>query len=285
MATRSAWRRVSPNRVEPERRRHGLDVQAAPGRQVAARRVAVHGGRRRGNDGTARRGGQLGSQGRPRPRRRRRDRRHDRDDDPRGRQRELPVSRLDLQLADGHHPGRRIAAGTTADARPTGTGAWKLESYDQQTGANVRAERRTWWGGQTPLDTTEFIFFDDTGSMVTAYQGDQVDAIVQFDVLSGAALFDDPELHAHRRSRRRSTGRSGCAPTRVTFADQKVREALALTWDREALVRSCSTAAPQVGNDHVIWQDYPYFDGTVAAADPRRRAGQGVARRSGCRRA
>ena len=30
--------------------------------------------------------------------------------------------------------------------------------------------------------------------MITAYQGDQVDAIVQFDVLTGAALFNDPNF-------------------------------------------------------------------------------------------
>jgi peptide/nickel transport system substrate-binding protein len=154
------------------------------------------------------------------------------------------------------------ASGTTADANPTGTGAWKLKSYDQQTGATF--ERNTdWWGGQTPLDSTEFIFFDDTGSMVTAYQGDQVDSIVQFDVLSGAALFDDPNFTLiakpaalHRQIWMRTD--------KGQFADQKIREALALTWDREALVTQLFDGRAQVGNDHVIWQDYPYFDGSVA---------------------
>ena len=84
-------------------------------------------------------------------------------------------------------------AGTKFDARPTGTGAWKLMNYNQQTGATFE-RNPDWWGGQTPLDGTEFIFFDATGPMITAYQGDQVDAIVQFDVLTGASLFDDPNF-------------------------------------------------------------------------------------------
>jgi peptide/nickel transport system substrate-binding protein len=47
------------------------------------------------------------------------------------------------------------------------------------------------------------------------------------------------------------------------FADQKIREALALTWDRDALITQLFDGRAQVGNDHVIWQDYPYFDGSV----------------------
>jgi peptide/nickel transport system substrate-binding protein len=151
--------------------------------------------------------------------------------------------------------------GTTADARPTGTGAWKLASYDQATGATFE-RNPDWWGGQTPLDGTEFIFFDDAGAMVTAYQGDQVDAIVQFDVLSGAALFDDPNFTLiqkpsalHRQIWMRVD--------KGQFADQKIREALALTWDREALVTTLFDGRAQIGNDHVIWQDYPYFDDSV----------------------
>ena len=81
-------------------------------------------------------------------------------------------------------------AGTTLDKVPAGTGAWKLVTYDVATGATF-ARNDAWWGGKTPLDSTEFTFFDDTGAMVTAYQGGQIDALVQFDVLSGAPLFTD----------------------------------------------------------------------------------------------
>jgi peptide/nickel transport system substrate-binding protein len=151
--------------------------------------------------------------------------------------------------------------GTTFDARPTGTGPWKLLNYNQQTGATF--ERNTdWWGGQTPLDGTEFIFFDETGPMITAYQGDQVDAIVQFDVLTGAALFNDPNFTLiaqpaalHRQIWMRvDTG---------AFADVKVREALALSWDRPALIQQLFQGRAEIGNDHVIWQGYPYFDSAI----------------------
>jgi peptide/nickel transport system substrate-binding protein len=153
-------------------------------------------------------------------------------------------------------------AGTTADARPTGTGPWKLTNYNQQTGATF--ERNTdWWGGQTPLDGTEFIFFDETGPMITAYQGDQVDAIVQFDVLTGAALFNDPNftLIATPAALHRQIWMRVDKPP---FDNVKVREALALTWDRDVLIQQLFQGRAELGNDHVIWQGYPYYDSSIA---------------------
>jgi peptide/nickel transport system substrate-binding protein len=156
-------------------------------------------------------------------------------------------------------------AGTTFDARPTGTGPWKLVNYNQQTGATFE-RNPDWWGGQTPLDGTEFIFFDETGPMITAYQGQQVDAIVQFDVLTGAALFNDPNftLIAQPAALHRQIW---MRVDKGAFADVKVREALALTWDRPALIQQLFQGRAQIGNDHVIWEGYPYFD---SAAVPQR---------------
>jgi len=152
-------------------------------------------------------------------------------------------------------------ADTNFDARPTGTGAWKLLTYNQQTGATFE-RNDAWWGGKTPLDGTEWIFFDETGPMITAYQGDQVDAIVQFDVLTGASLLDDPDFSLiaqpaalHRQIwMRTDTGQ---------FAKKEVRQALAYTFDRPALVQQLFKGRAQLGNDHVIWEGYPYFDSSV----------------------
>ena len=152
-------------------------------------------------------------------------------------------------------------AGTTLDKQPNGTGAWKLDSYDIASGAKFSRNDK-WWGPKTPLDATEFTFFDDTGAMVTAYQGQQVDALVQFDVLTGAPLFTDPNFTVvdtpttnHRQIWMRcDTG---------SFADKRVRQALALTIDRPALITTLFKGKGELANDHVIWQHYPYFSDTV----------------------
>ena len=58
------------------------------------------------------------------------------------------------------------AAGTTFDAMFEGTGPWKLETYDQSTSARF-VRNDAWWGGATPLDAVEWVFFDETGPMVS----------------------------------------------------------------------------------------------------------------------
>jgi peptide/nickel transport system substrate-binding protein len=156
---------------------------------------------------------------------------------------------------------KAYAAGTTLDKVPAGTGAWKLKTYNAQTGASFE-RNPDWWGGKTALDGLEFIFFDATGPMVTAYQGQQVDALVQFDVLSGKSLLTDTnfnliaaEASLHRQIWMRcDTGQ---------FAKKEVRQALAYTFDRPALIQQLFQGKAQLGNDHVIWQGYPYYDSSV----------------------
>jgi peptide/nickel transport system substrate-binding protein len=152
-------------------------------------------------------------------------------------------------------------AGTTLDAKPNGTGAFKLASYDIASGATFTRNDK-WWGGQTKLDGSTYTFFDKTAEMVTAYQGGQVDAIVQFDVLSGASLFDDATFtvaEAATTNHREVWMRCD----KGQFKDPRVRQAFALTFDRPALIQQLFKGKGQLGNDHVIWQDYPYFSDTT----------------------
>ena len=156
---------------------------------------------------------------------------------------------------------KAYAAGTTLDKQPAGTGPFKLTKYDVASGATFD-RNDTWWGGKTPLDGVDFVFFDDTGSMVTAYQGGQIDALVQFDVLSGAALFTDPNFTVvetpttnHRQIWMRAD--------KGAFAKKEVRQAFALTMDRPALIQQLFKGKAVPANDHVIAPFYPYFSDTV----------------------
>jgi peptide/nickel transport system substrate-binding protein len=151
--------------------------------------------------------------------------------------------------------------GTSMQNRPDGTGAWKMVNYNAATG--ITFERNPdWWGGRTALDGVEWVFFDEPGPMVTAYQGRQVDAIVQFDVLSGGALLDDATFSTiatrtslHRQIwMRTDTGQ---------FADKRVRQAFALTFDRQRMIDQLFKGRADVANDHVIAPMYPYFDETT----------------------
>jgi peptide/nickel transport system substrate-binding protein len=151
--------------------------------------------------------------------------------------------------------------GTTLDGSPNGTGPWKLTSYDAATKATFE-RNPDWWGGQTPLDGQEVQFFDDLGTMVTAMQGNSIDAIVQFQAIGGEGLLSNPDFvvldiqaSTHRQIWMRcDTGQ---------FADKRVRQALALTFDRDAMVQTLFAGKAEVANDHIIPPFAPFFSDTV----------------------
>ena len=77
-----------------------------------------------------------------------------------------------------------------------------------------------------------------------------------------ASLFDDPnfsviatEAALHRQIWMRTD--------KGQFTDKRVRQALAFTFDRPALIQQLFKGKAQLGNDHVIGQGYPYFDSSV----------------------
>jgi peptide/nickel transport system substrate-binding protein len=151
--------------------------------------------------------------------------------------------------------------GTTLDAKPNGTGAWIIESYNPSTGATF-SRNPNWWGGTTPLDSLEFLFFDSTGPQVTAYQGGQVDCIVQFDVLSGEALLEDQNTNVI--ATRAATHRQiWMRVDQGQFTKKEVRQALAFSLDRDAMIQQLFKGRADLGNDHVIAPIYPYFDDSV----------------------
>ena len=153
------------------------------------------------------------------------------------------------------------ATGTTLDAQPNGTGPWKLASFDPATGAEF-TRNDAYWGGAPPLESTSWSFFDDEGAMVTAAAAGEVDTLVQFQVVGGEALFDNPDFNVvgfpaatHRQIWMRcDTGQ---------FADKRVRQALGLSIDRPALIETLFKGQADLGNDHVIAPVYPFFDASV----------------------
>ncbi len=148
--------------------------------------------------------------------------------------------------------------GTTLDQRPAGTGPWKLDKYDVATGATfVRNEK--WWGGTTYLDKVEWIYSDDLATQITGLQGGAADAIVQFSVVGGDALFTDPNITVE--AFRSAAHRQIWMNTREgTFADVRVRQAVALGLDRQALIDNVLKGKGDIGNDHPIAPLYAFWD-------------------------
>lgn len=148
--------------------------------------------------------------------------------------------------------------GSTLDGTPTGTGAFKLESFDPAVGSTF-VRNDDWWGGKPYLDKVEFVFSEDLPTQVTGMAAGEVDAIVQFSVIGGDALLNNDAITVE--SIRGAAHRQIWMNVREgTFTDLKVREAVALGIDRPALIETALSGRGDLGNDHPIAPSYEGFD-------------------------
>ena len=156
---------------------------------------------------------------------------------------------------------KAYALGTTLDKQPNGTGPWKLTKYDSATGASfVRNE--AWWGGKTILDGTEWLFSDEISTQVTGVQSGATDAIIQFSVIGGDALFADDNFNVINL--RTATHREiWMRCDEGQFADKRIRQALALSLDRDLMITQLFKGEAELGNDSPVAPVYPFWDESV----------------------
>jgi peptide/nickel transport system substrate-binding protein len=143
-----------------------------------------------------------------------------------------------------------------------GTGPFKLETFRPNVGLNV-VRNDAYWGEPAIADRVEIKFYDEEAPMILALQGDEVDFVEHFSVSGGQALLDDPNTQViavkaatHRQLHMRTD--------REPFTDNRVRQAIALSIDRQALVDGLWDGQADIGNDSPFAPLYPYTDTSVA---------------------
>jgi peptide/nickel transport system substrate-binding protein len=142
-----------------------------------------------------------------------------------------------------------------------GTGPFKLEKYTPKVGASF-VRNPDYWGAKALPDRTEFTFYTDIQPQILALQGGDVDIIRQVPVLAALPILNDPKLNvisigsaAHQQVHMRcDTG---------PFADKRVRQALALTLDREKIIQGLLRGRAKVGNDSPFAALFPSTDNAV----------------------
>ena len=150
--------------------------------------------------------------------------------------------------------------GTTLDGRPAGTGAWILDSYTEGQSA-VFSANPSYWGPGVFLDSVELQQFDSTDTMVIALQDGSVDAIQQFSVIGGEGLLDNPDFNVTQTEA--ATHRQVWFNTQVgqfSGADPRLRQAMALSIDREEMVALLYGGKARIANDHPIVKSLPFYD-------------------------
>ncbi len=142
-----------------------------------------------------------------------------------------------------------------------GTGPFKLDKYTAKVGASF-VRNPDYWGTKALPARTEFTFFADQQPQILALQGAQVDIILQVAVQGAQGLLNDPDVKllkirsaAHRELHMRND-----VPK---FADKRVRQAIALTLDRPALVSGLFRGLAEPGNDSPFAPVYPSTDKAI----------------------
>ena len=146
-------------------------------------------------------------------------------------------------------------------AKPIGTGAFELVSYDVGTKAVVkRRENGKWWGGEAYLDGVEFIDYGtDPNAAVNAFESGEIDMNLEtpaefVDILDGLGLVKSEV----------ATATTLVARTNVTqkpYGDQRVRNALQMAVDNNAVLQLGYGGRGTVGENHHVAPIHPeYFE-------------------------
>jgi peptide/nickel transport system substrate-binding protein len=142
-----------------------------------------------------------------------------------------------------------------------GTGPFKLEKYTPKVGASF-VRNPDYWGPKALPARTEFSFFTDQQPQILALQGGQADVLQQVAVQGAQGLIHSPDVKLIKipaATHRQVHMRNDLAP----FTDKRVRQAIALTLDRKAIVAGLFQGLAQVGNDSPFAPVYPSTNKTV----------------------
>jgi peptide/nickel transport system substrate-binding protein len=145
------------------------------------------------------------------------------------------------------------------------TGPFKLESYTPKVGATF-VRNPDYWGGPAPLDRVEITFYTDYQPQILALQAGDLDVMEQCPVLQAVGILNDPNINVislNSTSHHQIHMRTDKAP----FTDARVRRAIALCLDRDALVKGMMKGRAKKGNDSPFAPAFPSTDTSVPQRD------------------
>ncbi len=146
---------------------------------------------------------------------------------------------------------------------PQTTGAFMIKSYTPGVGATY--DRYTgWWGGRAPLDGVDATYYTDPAAADAALLGGTLDLLGQIQLASDRSVFNNPAVQIF--SGHDATHRQ--VPMRVDLDNPmkhaEVRQAIALSLDRAAIIKTLFNDFADIGND-TPWA--PVYPSTVGAPD------------------
>ncbi|MBF6330713.1 ABC transporter substrate-binding protein [Nocardia transvalensis] len=148
-----------------------------------------------------------------------------------------------------------VKQGSTDFTKPVGSGPFRLESYRQ---GNARLVRNDAWHGPKPrLEAIEITMFESVDALSNAVLGGQIDLASNVGAIAGRTAAGRGDLQVVRRPNDTVVAiamRTADGP----FADPRVRTALRLAADRDALVAQAFSGFGAVANDILGTGDTQY---------------------------
>ncbi len=138
-----------------------------------------------------------------------------------------------------------------------GTGRFKMQSYTPSVGATF-VRNPYYWGAKALPAKIEWTFYPDEAPMSAALQAGTIDCLDQFSVATSPQLLDGSYnvISIKAATHRELSMRCDIAP----FTSNYVRQAIAYTLDRPAIVAALFKGYAEVGNDSPF---APVFKSTV----------------------
>ncbi len=143
-----------------------------------------------------------------------------------------------------------------------GTGPFKLGSYTAKQGATF-LPNASYWGPKPLPSQTQFTFYDTQTPQVLALQTGSIDVLANFSPSGAEQLLNNSSYNIIKlksSAHRELSMRCDQAP----FTDPRVRQAVALSLNRPAIVQALFKGYADVGNDSPFAPVFPSTDTTVA---------------------
>jgi peptide/nickel transport system substrate-binding protein len=137
-----------------------------------------------------------------------------------------------------------------------GTGPYILTKYTSKVGASYKRNPRYWAKGLPYLSGTQIKYYADNSAIVLAMQSGAIDAFPNLPYQGSQALFANSNI-AILRNPASSYREFHMRVDQKPFNDKRVRQAVAYSLDRPALVQGLLHGYGQLGNDHAFAPIYP----------------------------
>jgi peptide/nickel transport system substrate-binding protein len=144
-----------------------------------------------------------------------------------------------------------------------GTGPFVLKSYTPKVSASF-TRNPDYWGTKALPAATEFTFYETQTPGILALTGGSIDVLGQFSVAGGEQLLAPGAPYTISKLRSSAHRELSMRNDQAPFTDPRVRQAIALTLDRPAIVAALFKGAADLGNDSPFAPVYPSTNTSVA---------------------